>query len=307
MVGIMNPQSDVRKQPFFVLGAQRSGTTMLRLMLNSHPNLAIPHETAFMTLFRPKLHEYGDLAHRKNAARLLDDIAEHPLVVRGRHIVDKAAILSHPIANFADLIDAIMSEYAAAQGKSRWGDKTPFYTPDIDVLWQLFPGAKFLHLVRDGRDVALSQRTISWLSTNLQVLAGDWRWKTTVCHKVGAVIGPDQFLEMRYEDLVRDPEGCLRRICQFIEEPFADEMLRYHESAQAVVPTESLQWHRNSVRAPNPGKLFEWKHKLSVSDRIIYEQIAGSALDLFGYEREHLASTLGSRLKNFYYAAVVRW
>jgi len=303
----MSAQPKDRKRPFFVLGAQRSGTTMLRLMLNNHPNLAIPHETAFMTVYYHRLHEYGDLGRPENAARLLDDIAEHPLVVRGRHIGDKAAVLSHPVSSFPDLIDAIMSEYAAARGKSRWGDKTPFYTPDIDILWRLFPGCKIVHLVRDGRDVALSQRKISWLSSNLQSLAGDWRWKTTICHKVGAVLGPDHFLEMRYEDLVHDPDASLRRICNFLEEPFVPDMLQYHEGARSVVPEESLQWHRNSVSAPNPAKLFEWKRKLSRADRIIYEQIAGPTLDLFGYERERRPSTIGSRLKNFYYAAIVRW
>jgi hypothetical protein len=299
--------SNDRKQPFFILGSQRSGTTMLRLMINNHPNLAVPHETAFMTLFYPRLEDYGDLSQRKNAARLLDDIARHPLVARGGHIADKDAILSYRISNFPDLIEAIMTEYAEARGKLRWGDKTPYYTPDIDILWRLFPDCKFIHLVRDGRDVALSLRNISWSSKSIPRLAEDWRWKTTVCHKVGSVLGPEHFLEMKYEDLVRDSERCLRRICDFLDEPFAPEMLSYHQSARDVVPGESIQWHSNSVRAPNPDKLFAWKRELSLADRIIFEQIAGSALDLFGYEREDHHSSLGSKLKSLYYALIVRW
>lgn len=299
--------SNDRKQPFFILGSQRSGTTMLRLMVNTHPNLAVPHETAFMTVFHPRLGDYGDLSQGENAARLLDDIARHPLVVRGGHITDKEAILSHPISNFPDLIDAIMTEYAKLKGKVRWGDKTPYYTPDIDILWHLFPNGKFIHLVRDGRDVALSLRNISWSSKSIPRLAEDWRWKTTVCHKVGSVLGPKHFLEMKYEDLVRDSEHCLRRICDFLDEPFAPEMLSYHQSARDVVPGESLQWHNSSVRAPDPDKLFAWKRELSLTDRIIFEQIAGSALDLFGYERENLGSSIGSKLKYLYYAVIVRW
>ena len=299
--------SNDRKQPFFILGSQRSGTTMLRLMVNSHPRLAVPHETAFMTVFYPRLGDYGDLSQRENAARLLDDISRHPLVVRGRHIADREAILAYPISNFPDLIDAIMTEYAKAQGKSRWGDKTPYYTPDIDILWRLFPNSKFIHLVRDGRDVALSLRGISWSSRSIPRLAEDWRWKTTLCHKVGSVLGPDRFLEMKYEDLVRSSESCLRRICDFLDEPFAPEMLSYHESAREVVPGESLQWHGNSVRPPDPNKLFAWKREFSLADRTIFEKVAGSALDLFGYERENLQSSIASKLKNLYYAAIVRW
>lgn len=296
-----------RKTPFFVLGSQRSGTTMLRLMLNQHPHLCVPHETGFMTRFYREQHRYGDLSVPDNAARLLDAIARTPKIAKGGHILDREAILSRPIRAYPDLIDAIMDEYAKAQGKPRWGDKTPFYTLDIDILWTLFPGCKIIHLVRDGRDVLLSQRNISWCSNSVPRLAEDWRWKTTVCHKVGSVLGPAHFLELRYEDLVRDTEGALKAICRFLDEPFAPQMLHYHEHAPGAVPSDSLQWHRNSVKAPDPSKLYAWKRRLSPADRIIFEQNAGPALDLFGYERENHPSTLGSRLKNLYYALVVRW
>ena len=295
------------KPPFFVLGAQRSGTTMLRLMVNCHSQLAVPHETAFMTVFYPRIGEYGDLSKRANAERLLDDISQHHLVRRGGHVTDRDAILARPIADFPDLIDAIMSEYALAQGKSRWGDKTPFYTPDIDILWQLFPNARFVHVVRDGRDVVLSQRNIGWMSNSLPRLAEDWRWKTTVCHKVGSVLGDQQYLEVLYEDLVTEPETTLRRVCEFVGVEFEPAMLEHERVARTVVPSESLQWHGNSVRAPDRSKLFAWKRKLSRADQIIFEQVAGPALDLFGYERTNLRSTLGSRLKNLYYSAIVRW
>ena len=249
------------------------------------------------------------LSRRGNPGRwrLLDDISEYHLVVRGGHVTDKDAILSHSIASYSELIDAIMIEYAKSQGKERWGDKTPYYTVDIDVLWSLFPESKFIHLVRDGRDVLLSQQNISWLSNSVPRLAEDWRWKTTVCDKVGSVLGPEYFLELKYEDLIRDTEGTLRTICGFLGEPFAAEMLSHDETAESVVPADSLRWHKNSVRRPDPEKLFAWRHKLSRADQIIFEQVAGSALELFGYERQNRRSTLTSKLKNLYYAVVVRW
>ncbi|MFQ5535272.1 MAG: sulfotransferase, partial [Sphingomonadales bacterium] len=207
---------------------------------------------------------------------------------------------------FADLIDAIYREYAARFGKVRWGDKTPFYTPDIDILWNLFPGCRIIHLVRDGRDVAVSQRKIGWLSSSIPRLAEDWRWKTTVAHKVGSVLGED-FLEIRYEDLVVEPETVLRCICAFLGEEFDPEMLGYHDNAGDVVPADSLRWHRNSIRPPDPSKLGTWKIKMSRADRTIYEQIAGQALEEFGYEREYLASTFASRARALYFALIKRW
>lgn len=295
------------KPPFFILGAQRSGTTMLRLMLNSHPRLAVPHESKFILAFYPKLREYPNLHDGKTVGRLLDDIAAHSAVRAGKLMVDRDRVLANSIETFADLVDAIMSAKAASMGKERWGDKTPYYTPDIDVLWEIFPKAQIIHLVRDGRDVAVSQRSIEWLGNSMPRLAADWRWKATICHKVGSVRGSDHFLEVKYEDLVRDTETTLRRICAFLDEEYVSQMLRYHETAQSEVPTESLRWHGSSVSRPDPSKVGIWKKELSESDRIIFEEIAGDTLDLFAYEREHLASTWKSRFKNLYYALAVRY
>jgi hypothetical protein len=297
--------TEERKPPVFVLGSQRSGTTMLRLMLNSHSSLAIPHESAFITIYFRRLANYGDLGCRENARKLLADVARHPLVQRGKLIADPEAVLARPIGDYGDFVDAIFRCYAESRGKSRWGDKTPFYTSDIDVIRRIFPDAKIVHLVRDGRDVLVSQKSIEWMSGNLPKLVLDWRWKATIAHKVGAAIGRD-FLEVRYEDLVCRPEEILRRTCAFLDEEYEPAMLDYAANASTVVPSESLRWHRNSVRPPDPTQLQKWKSHLSKSERIVFEQLAGETLDLFGYEREHLAPTMGSRALKAYYTLLRR-
>src|SRR3546814_2786506 len=128
----------------------------------------------------------------------------HPLCQRCKLVADPDAILARPIRDYRDFVDAIFRCYADAQGKPRWGDKTPFYTPDIDIIRRVFPDAKLVHLVRDGRDVVLSQRSIEWLSGTLATLALAWRWKTTFSHKVGAMLG-QEFLEVSHESLVCRP------------------------------------------------------------------------------------------------------
>src|SRR3546814_2490157 len=112
------------------------------------------------------------------------------------------------------------------------------------------------------------------MSGNLPKLVLDWQWKTTIAHKVGAVLG-DDFLEVRYEDLVCRPEAILRQICAFIDEPYDSGMLDYSEDAKDVVPTESLKWHRNSVRPPDPAQLGKWRTKLSKAEGIPFAQLAG--------------------------------
>src|SRR5215469_8258471 len=111
--------------PFFVVGAPRSGTTMLRLMLDAHPELAVPFESGFIVDFYRRREEYGNLSLRQNAIRLLHDIGEHPMVRRGGLISDPDAVLEQPVRTYRDLVDAIFRAYARRQGKARWGDKTP--------------------------------------------------------------------------------------------------------------------------------------------------------------------------------------
>lgn len=292
--------------PFFVVGAQRSGTTMLRLMLNNHPRLAIPFESGFIPVFFRRLAEYGDLAEPANAARLLGDICRHPKVEKGGLVPDAGAVLSRRTVTYRDLVDAIFSEYAQRKGKARWGDKTPAYVTEIDTLLQIFPSSRLIHMVRDGRDVALSLGAISWGSRHIPRVAEDWRWKTVLAHKIGTVLG-DRFLEVRFEDLVGDTERELRRICEFLGEAFDPAVLQYAASAETEMPADSMQWHRTSTRPPDRDKVYEWKRRMPVADRILFEAVAGDALELFGYERERLAPTVGSRIKGLYYAVVQRW
>ena len=292
--------------PFFILGSQRSGTTMLRLMLNNHRNLCIPHESAFITLFYPQLAEYGDISSRSVQEKLLEDVSRHRLVERGKLITSKERVLDHEIHDYRSFIEAVFSAYAEQFGKSRWGDKTPFYTGDVDVIRKIFPDSKIVHLVRDGRDVMVSQKNIEWMSQNFVTLARDWKWKTTLMHKIGNVIG-DDFLEVRYEDLVRQPEEKLREICSFLGEDYDPEILTYADEATDVVPDESLKWHRNSVKLPDPRKIGAWQEKLTASEKILFDDVAGDTLELFGYDREPLRHTPRSLLTLAYYTLIRRY
>ncbi len=190
--------------------------------------------------------------------------------------------------------------------KSRWGDKTPFYISDLDVLRRVFPHCRVVHLIRDGRDVAVSQRKVSWASSNSVRIAEDWLWKVTLAHKIGNVMG-DDYLEIRYEDLILETERTLREICDFLEVSFTDAMLSYHRDGANRMPAKSMAWHGSSVSAPDITKVQGWKRRMSVSDRILFEEVAGDMLEQFGYERERRPKTVGSRVKGLYYSVLKRW
>jgi len=292
--------------PFFVVGAPRSGTTMLRLMLDSHPQLAVPFESGFIVDFYRRQAQYGDLSVRDNAARMLRDIGDHPMVRKGRLIPDSEAVLARSVRTYSDLADAIFRAYAQAQGKERWGDKTPGYVTDIDVLRAVFPTCRIVHLVRDGRDVALSTRNVEWGMRSLPRIAADWRWNTILAHKVGSVLGGD-YLLIRYEDLVLEPEANLRSIAAFLDVPYTEAMLNYPQNGAEKMPAVSMQWHGNSVRPPEASLVGQWRRVMSRSDRIIFEQCARDALEMFGYDLERHPSTFGSRLRTLYYSTLRRY
>jgi Sulfotransferase family len=292
--------------PFFLVGAQRSGTTMVRLMLNAHPRLAIPFESVFIPEFRARAHEFGDLSDDGDRARFVDAIAANHFVQKGKLLPDREAVLARRPSTYAEIVDAIFTEFARAQGKERWGDKSPNYVTEIDVLRELFPDCKIVHLVRDGRDVAVSLANISWGSRHIPNVAQDWRWKTVLAHKMGRLLG-DSFLEIRYEDIVVDPERGLRKICEFLGEEWNPHMLGYHEGASDAMPESSMEWHRTSVKPPDPSKIGAWKRKMAAADQIIYQDVAGDALDLFGYERVSAPRTVSTRLRSLYYQLVKRW
>jgi len=233
--------------------------------------------------------------------RLLDDISADPWVRKGGLVPDRQAVLEQRPSDYAGLVDAIFSAYARAQGKSHWGDKTPGYVEDLDLINDLFPQCRVIHLVRDGRDVALSLAGLSWGSRDLIRNAAEWRWKAVLGRKMGGLLGA-RYLEIFYEDLVRDPQSVLRRICGFLGVDHEEAMLTYPESAQGAMPAGSLRWHRSSIAPPDQSKVQGWRSRMPASDQIVFEQVAGDALDLFGYERVRRGPTWSSRIRYAQYA-----
>lgn len=303
---MINAFADSSCVPIFIVGAPRSGTTMLRLMLNAHPSIAIPFESDFIPRFYDRLNDYGDLRDQENVARLLNGIAEQSFVRRGGLIRDKQAILArHPIS-YASLISAIYTVYAKSEGKRRWGDKDPDNTTRMDLLWSLFPRCRIIHIVRDGRAVATSLRKLDWGSRNLIKLATDWSWRVTLSHKMGMMIGPQYYMEVRYETLVREPERSLREICVFLGEPFEWKMLDYHKATPSI-PADSMKYHGSSVQSPDASKADSWRKQMPLADRVLFDEVAGSTLEAFGYERDTAHVSWRSRLMKLRYALIDRW
>ena len=266
-----------------VLGVRRSGTTLLRVMLDRNPELAVPDESYFV----PQLAR----RHRTpvDPAAFLDDLRRLPTLVDWGLSPASVQARLRPGMTTDDAIAAVFAAYAAERGKARWGDKTPLYMQHLDLLERLFPDARFVHLIRDGRDAGLS-----FLSVPAGLMTEGWghprdaagfacQWATEVAsaRELGARVGGQRYRELRYEALVADPEGELRTVCSFAGLEYDPAMLDY------VGQTDSARKaHQQRLNEPPRQNVREWRTEMSESDRHAFEEVAGALLAELGYEVE---------------------
>jgi Sulfotransferase family len=271
------------RTPFpFVVGSERSGTTLLRLMLDAHPLMAVPPESYFIV----------DLARRHGRARAGVDPAAVARDLEanrwfrqwGMAPDDLRAALGTGRMGLADAVRRVYGRYAQAQGKPRYGDKTPAYVQHVRLLAGVLPESRFVHLIRDGRDVALSLSEVRWGPRDLLDAALHWRERVARGREAGQEVGAHRYLEVRYERLVADPEPVLREVAELCELPFDDAMLRHQETAADRLPGRPDGLHRRAATAPS-GEGRDWRRDMAPEDLAAVELLLGDLLDQLGYER----------------------
>jgi hypothetical protein len=267
--------------PLFVLGVSRSGTTLLRVILDRSPGLAIPDETFFIP----------QLAHRHSSPvdpeSFLDDLRRLPRLAAWGVAADDLASRLRPGMSLAEALDAAFSAYAAKHGKPRWGDKTPMYMRHLDLLDRLFPAAQYVHLVRDGRDAALAFLdmpegvvTRTWAHPRSPAgFACEWSIEVRRARALGQRLGPSRYLEVRYEDLVEDTAGVVEAVCAFAGVAFEPAMLEYSKA----VDVSEKPHHQRLLQPPTRG-VRDWRSQMSGEDARAFEAIAGDLLAELGYE-----------------------
>ncbi len=261
-----------------ILGVSRSGTTLLKEMVGRHSRLAIPPESYFI----PQLWDRHGARPAREA--FLADVSRLARVREwGVSVADvRDRLPGEP--SFAEAISAIYAAYAAARGKERYGDKTPLYMQSLATVARAFPHAKYVHVVRDGRDAGLSflamkrRPRFNWARPRaLLSFAAQWRLEVEAARRFGAA---RPYLELRYEDLVGDPEAKLGEICAFLGLPFEHAMLEYHRG----VDPERLLDHPKLAEPPGPGRS-RWRDELEPREVEQFEGVAGDVLAASGYER----------------------
>jgi sulfotransferase family protein len=284
--------------PIFVVGCPRSGTTLLRLMLDAHRELAIPPESHFISLVARVRGRY-EQPSGFDADHMATDVMRG-LRFRDWHLPEDAvrtAIRERHPTTLAAAIECFFVAYADAHRKSRWGDKTPGYSIELPLISELFPEAVFVHLIRDGRNVAMSLMEVPRPPRSIAEAAQVWRSRVARGRTDGAALGSERYLELRYESLVDDPESALKQICALASLGYTPAMLDYHrEDPAASVPERNWGHHQHLARPPTKG-LRDWRDRMTGADQQLFEAVAGDELEGLGYERRFPRVSAGVRAR----------
>jgi Sulfotransferase family len=267
------------RAPVFIVGAPRSGTTLLRVTLNRHSQLAVCGETHYFQRVYARRHAFGDPGNPRNRERIVAAyLAIEPVRRLGMDIgFLRQRMLSEGIS-WSALFASMIQAYAASHGKPHAGEKTPQHALHVNTLREWFPDCSIIHLVRDPRAVVCSLTHMPWASRSVLMGARTWRlFNTAAC----SASTHDNYVRVKYEELVAQPEEQLRRLCGHIG-------LEYQEALLQPDPAEfdpARPVHR-AYEKMTPARTALWRTELEPWQVSAIEAAAGDRMEEFGYERQ---------------------
>ena len=271
----------------FLFGFERSGTTLLSMMVGAHPRIAVPlSATGLWYRYGKALGRYSGLRARADLERMVSDLLreERVRLWDAQFTCDDVLAGLRP-GSYPAVVARFHALYAEKKGKECWGNIDIGTLDDMDLANHWFPDARFVHIVRDGRDVALSHKTYVYGTANIWECARRWASKVHTNLKMGAMLGPDRYMVLRYEDLILDTEASLRRLCAFMGVEYASEMLQYSRMVEEKVSPErkALLWPLLD-KPPTATPVYRWKREMRSTERMVFERVGRDVLAELGYE-----------------------
>lgn len=273
----------------FMIGTQRSGSNLLRLMLDQLPEISAPHPPHILQHMTPLMSAYGDLENDEHFNSLVDDICRlvelNPVPWQGVTL-DREAIAKRSSArSLMGVFQAVYDKNAEARTAATWCCKSLANIKFLPAIETHFNGAKYIYLYRDGRDVAVSFRKAIVGDKHFYHIARGWARTQRLALAMEAHIGSDRFFRVKYEDMVAEPEIVMRNLCDFLGIEYQHDMLNFHESEEARRAAQSSDLWGNvtqPIMKKNTGK---YRTEASEEDIRIFESVAGDVLDALGYQR----------------------
>jgi len=301
--------------PVFIIGTERSGTNLLRLILNAHPDIAVPHPPHIVKLFTPLAPLYGDLSSDDNFRRLIVDVCRmvelhtYPWEIRP----DPERVFREAVAReLICIYFAIYDQYLEYTGKKRWCCKSTFMIDHVADILRFHPDARFIFMVRDGRDVAVSAKSSIFNHYHVFYSARRWQREQRLGLEWLKKLPHDQIMLLKYEELTAAPVTAVKKLCAFLDLPYSDNMLEYHRFNEAKKSGAlSISW-KNTAKPVIPGNQGKFHRLLTEREVLQFEATALHELQELGYEtvnqpeyllqaRESLAIEHASyRLKDFF-------
>jgi len=291
--------------PFvFIVGCPRSGTTLLQRVVNAHGLIAIMPEAPWIP--RKFKKQNGLTPEGLVTVELISQLLKHPKF--GRLGIDHDRLLSllnsSPSVSYSPFVSRIFDLYGSARGKQLVGNKTPGFVRKIPTLHSLWPGARILHLIRDGRDLCLSMINrplhhvnlgpfYTWAQDPVTTAALWWELNIKRGREAGNSLGRGLYYEMRYESLVAHPADECAALCAFLGLPYDGAMIRFHEGRERAAPPSDAKhaWLPSTggeskfLLRPITQGLRDWRSQMPHEDAERFEAAAGGLLDELGYPR----------------------
>ncbi|MCG8487356.1 MAG: sulfotransferase [Chromatiales bacterium] len=280
-------------QPIFMIGMQRSGSNLLRLMLNQLTEVASPHPPHILQRLQPLLNHYGDLSEQSNFNHLVDDVCRlvelNPVAWEDVRL-DRGEVASLcRERSLVALHGAVYDLCAKAWGANSWCCKSLANIHHIEAIEHYFKNPKYIFLYRDGRDVALSFTKAVVGEKHIYHIAENWAKTQEIALSLMDKIGPERLMSISYEELTADPAGAGKRLCDFLGFAYSDAMLEYHRSDEARRAADSSSLWDKVAQPVMQNNTRKFMREFSQEDICIFESVAGHVLDQLGYERVHLS------------------
>jgi hypothetical protein len=273
-----------------MIGTQRSGSNLLRLLLNQYPEIAAPHPPHILQRFLPLLPAYGDLSEQRNMEQLVDDVCTmvevNPVPWNGVK-PNRAKILENcRMPHLTEVFRLVYEEASISKGATKWMCKSMANVHYSNLMEQNGIHPVYLFLYRDGRDVACSFKKAVVGEKHIYFIAQQWKEDQEACLALKSNIEPARFIEVRYENLLQNPEAEMQRLSQLLHLNYNPDIFNYYQSEESRnTSIAGKMWENVAKPIFNNSKKF--LKELSPEEIIIFEAVAGDILQKLGYEPEY--------------------
>ena len=272
--------------PFFIIGSGRSGNTLLRSILSGNSDISIPPESYRLPFAIKKFHIFNNRNWEDVVSQVLKEFEDckefYTWKINIKDVQKRLENIEDSKRSLSNIFDELFCAYSEkhSAGSKIWGDKTPMNTLYLDWISTVFPHSKFIHIIRDGRDVASSYLKMERYDNILEA-ANRWINSIDLAQSFGSKI-KDNYMEIRYEDLVTSPKDVIKNTCDFLDINYDSKMLDHTKQVEKLGDTDKSH-HSNLSKPISSESIGKWKNNLSESDQESITKLLHKHLHRLGY------------------------